>query len=86
MYWVYILKSKTNNSLYVGSTSDLKRRIKEHNDGKSIYTKRYMPWDMIYLEGYFSKDDALKREHNLKYFGKAYTQLKSRIKNSLQCF
>lgn len=84
MYWVYILKSKTNNSLYIGSTSDLKRRIKEHNDGKSQSTKRYMPWEIIYLEGYFSKEDALRREHNLKYFGKAYTQLKIRIKNSLK--
>jgi len=85
MYWVYILKSKTNNSLYTGSTSDLQRRIKEHNAGKSISTKRYLPWTIIYVEGYFSKEDALRREHNLKHSGKAYGQLKGRIENSLRC-
>ena len=85
MYWVYILKNKVNSSLYVGSTSDLKRRIKEHDEGKNISTRRYLPWIIIYVEGYFSKEDALRREHNLKYFGRAYAQLKGRIKNSLQC-
>jgi putative endonuclease len=83
MFWVYIAKNKQNN-LYIGSTSDLKRRIKEHNEGKNKSTKPYLPWVVIYLEGYFSKEDALRREHNLKYFGKAYSQLKGRIKNSLR--
>ena len=84
MYWVYILKSKQNNSLYVGSTPDLKRRIKEHNEGENKSTKSYVPWTIVYAEGYFSKEDALTREHNLKYFGRAYAQLKNRIKNRLQ--
>ena len=84
MYWVYIIKSKHNGSLYIGSTPDLEKRIKEHNEGKFRSTKRYVPWVLIYTEGYFSKEDASLREKNLKYFGKAYAQLKRRIKNSLQ--
>lgn len=84
MYWVYILKNKVNNTLYIGSTPDLKKRIEEHNSGKNKSTKRYLPWFIVYVEGYFSKEDALRREHNLKYFGKAYAQLKGRIKNSLR--
>ena len=84
MYWTYIIKSKQNSSLYVGSTSNLERRIKEHNEGKSRSTKKYIPWTLVYTEGYFSKEDALHREKNLKYFGKVYAQLKRRIKNSLQ--
>jgi len=84
MYWVYIIKSKKNGSLYIGSTSNLGKRIKEHNEGKSRSTKRYIPWVPVYIEGYFSKEEALLREKNLKYFGKVYSQLKRRIRNSLQ--
>ena len=84
MYWIYIIKNKQNDSLYIGSTPNLGKRIKEHNKGKSRSTKRYTPWILVYTEGYFSKEDALCREKNLKYFGKVYAQLKRRIKNSLQ--
>lgn len=84
MYWVYILKNKQDDKLYIGSTPNLKKRIKEHNEGKSKSTKSYLLWTIIYTEGYFSKEDALRREHNLKYFGKAYSQLKGRIKDSLR--
>jgi len=84
MYYVYLLKSERNNSLYVGITRNLMKRIYEHNKGENISTKRYTPWQCIYLEGYFSEDDARAREKNLKIFGKAYGQLKGRIKNSLQ--
>jgi len=42
-----------------------------------------MPWKFVYVEGYFLKEDALYREHNLKHFGKVYAQLKRKIKNSL---
>ncbi|MDD5290771.1 MAG: GIY-YIG nuclease family protein [Patescibacteria group bacterium] len=84
MYWVYIIKSKKNNSLYIGSTANLGQRLKDHNEGKSRSTKRYIPWVPVYVEGYFSKGDALLREKNLKYFGKAYSQLKRKIGKSLQ--
>lgn len=83
MNYVYILKSKKNDSLYVGITTNIVRRIKEHNTGNNVSTKRYMPWVCVYFEGYFSEEDAKRRESNLKVFGKAYGQLKGRIKNSL---
>jgi predicted GIY-YIG superfamily endonuclease len=47
-------------------------------------TKRYLPWKVVYLEGYAHEDDAKEREKQLKYFGKVYKQLKRRIKPSLQ--
>jgi len=84
MYWVYIIKSKKIGSLYIGSTSNLKERPEEHNEGKSFSTKRYIPWVPVYIEGYFLKEEALLREKNLKYFGKVYSQLKRRIRKSLQ--
>lgn len=84
MYYVYIIKSKANGELYIGSTNNVKKRLDEHDLGKERATKKYKPWKIAYLEGYFSENDARSREHNLKYFGKVYSQLKRRIKNSLQ--
>ncbi|MFH1252977.1 MAG: GIY-YIG nuclease family protein [Candidatus Uhrbacteria bacterium] len=84
MYYVYILKSLKNLSLYIGYTKDLKRRFFEHNSGQSTYTKAFCPWVLIYYEAYKSLEDAKRREKALKYFGKAYGQLKGRISESLK--
>jgi putative endonuclease len=50
---------------YVGITDDVYRRLREHNSGKHSYTKRYMPWDLIYTEELTSIEEARKRE---KYY------------------
>jgi len=42
MFYTYILQSKTHSELYVGYTSDLKKRVKEHNQGLNFSTKRYI--------------------------------------------
>ncbi|NMB92355.1 MAG: GIY-YIG nuclease family protein [Parcubacteria group bacterium] len=84
MYWIYILQSKKNGSLYIGRTNNLRRRLEEHNLGKSYFTKRYKPWVCIYCEGYYHIEDMKQRERNIKYFGKVYSQLKRRIRNSLR--
>ena len=47
-------------------------------------TRKYLPWALVYYESFHSLEDAKKREKALKYFGKAYAQLKSRIMNSLK--
>ncbi len=83
MYYVYLLKSKKNGSLYIGYTKNIKKRLKEHNSGVVGYTSKHKPWKLIYYESFLSLEDAKKREKSLKYFGKAYSQLKNRIKNSL---
>ncbi|MEX0594618.1 MAG: GIY-YIG nuclease family protein [Patescibacteria group bacterium] len=83
MYWVYVLRSEKRKELYIGYTSNLQNRIAEHQRGESTSTKRYLPWELVYVEGYSSRNDALTREKNLKYFAKAYIQLKRRLKNSL---
>lgn len=66
MPFVYILKSINNNKFYVGSTTDIDRRIIEHNRGYTTYTKRYMPWKVIYFEKYINLSDARKRERYFK--------------------
>lgn len=63
---VYVLKSLNHNKFYTGSTFDIKRRLIEHNNGKSIYTKRFMPWKVIYTEECVKILDARKREKYLK--------------------
>jgi putative endonuclease len=66
MYYVYIIESEQKEELYIGYTENLKRRIKEHNNGESSSTKRYMPWKLIYYEACLNKDDAKRREGYLK--------------------
>lgn len=79
MFYVYLLQSKGHT--YVGSTSDLKRRFKEHNSGQNLSTKRYMPWELIFYEAYINKNDATRREHYLKT-----TQGRRALKKMLSCY
>jgi putative endonuclease len=72
-YYVYVLRSKKTNQWYTGYTEDLRKRLKEHNDGKSKYTKKRGPYELIYYESYKNKDDARSRELQIKSgTGKAY--------------
>ena len=82
MFSMYVLKSKKDGKLYFGYTSDLKKRLKEHNSGKVLSTKSRAPFKLVYLEGYASAYDAKKREHNLKLGARAWRQLMIRIKRS----
>ena len=84
MYHVYLLKSKKDGGLYIGYTNDIERRLSVHNAGLVSYTRKYMPWALVYYESFLSLEDAKKREKALKYFGKAYGQLKGRVVNSLK--
>ena len=84
MYYIYLLKSKKDNKLYIGLTTDLKKRIIEHNQGFTRSTKHRRPLVLIYYEAYSSLKDAEIREKRLKNFKNAYTELKKRITNSLQ--
>lgn len=67
MYYVYILQSlKTNNWKYKGVTSDLEKRVSEHNAGKNFSTAPHRPFKLIYYEAYLLKSDAMAREKYLK--------------------
>ena len=66
MYKVYILESRIDYSFYIGYTSDLTRRLKEHNAGESMYTSGKRPWELVYYETFEKKSDAIKRERFLK--------------------
>lgn len=82
MYYVYVLKSRTNNDIYVGFTSDLRRRFTDHNKGLSSATAVNRPWMLIYYEAYRHKSDAIYRERQLKNH-KAKIDLKAQLRYSL---
>ena len=66
MWFIYLLKSKKDKSFYVGFTEDIKRRIIEHNQGKTKSIKHKIPYKLIYCEIYCNKTVARKREIELK--------------------
>ncbi|MDI6754566.1 MAG: GIY-YIG nuclease family protein [Thermodesulfobacteriota bacterium] len=69
-FWVYILKSESTGNIYIGHTSDLQRRVREHNDmmlGKQRYTRKQKgPWCLVYSEEYQTRAKAMERERALK--------------------
>lgn len=79
MFFVYLLRSKFYKKLYIGSTNDLKRRLKEHNDGRYFSTKRYKPWKLFYYEAFCRENLARMREKRLKYHGNAFRELRKRL-------
>jgi len=84
MYYLYILKSTVDADLYIGSTSDLRRRLAEHNKGLVPSTKNRQPLELRYYEAYTKERGARQREKSLKSNGRVRAQLKKRIHASLQ--
>ena len=64
MWHVYVIKSK-EGFYYWGMTSNLPKRLKKHNSGKSYYTKKGTDWKLMYFESFKTAKEARKRE---KYF------------------
>lgn len=84
MFYLYLIRSVNNpKKIYIGSTNDLRKRLKEHNSGKSYPTKYNKPWELIYYEAFKSEKDARLRESKLKLHGKGKQELIKRLKNSL---
>jgi putative endonuclease len=81
-YFVYILESLKDQGWYIGFTSDINRRIIQHNKGENISTKARIPLKLIYFEGYVSKNDAEGRERFLKS-GAGRRFLKKQLNNYL---
>ncbi len=81
-YITYVLKSKLDNNFYVGYTTNLKRRLDDHNSGKVKSTSSRIPFDVVYYEVCYNQKDALHREKYLKSsYGKRY--IKNRLNNYL---
>jgi len=74
MQYVYLLNSlAAPGQRYVGLTADLKARVKRHNEGGSIHTAKYRPWELIAYFAFKSESRAREFEHYLKSgSGKAF--------------
>ncbi|MBU0671903.1 MAG: GIY-YIG nuclease family protein [Candidatus Margulisbacteria bacterium] len=66
MYYVYIIESLKNGRYYVGTTGDLKDRIKRHNAGEMKSTQPYIPYKIIHSESFPTLSEARKRESFIK--------------------
>jgi putative endonuclease len=73
VYYVYILASRPNGTLYVGVTNDLVRRVYEHREGVADgFTRRHGVKHLVYYEVYDQIDRALQREKNMKHWSRAW--------------
>ncbi|KAA0265775.1 MAG: GIY-YIG nuclease family protein [Chlorobiota bacterium] len=66
MFHVYILRSLRDGSHYIGQTSDLARRVEQHNIGACGFTSRHFPYELIHYETYETRGEATTRERFLK--------------------
>jgi predicted GIY-YIG superfamily endonuclease len=67
MIYVYLLRSiGSPQQRYVGLTSDVRRRLREHNDGRSPHTSKYRPWRLIVYVAFSDRNRAIEFERYLK--------------------
>jgi putative endonuclease len=72
-YYVYILASQKNGTLYIGATNDLVRRVWEHKQ-KAVdgFTKRYSVHHLVYVEAYGEARLTIQRERTMKHWSRAW--------------
>ena len=81
-FYVYVLLSEKDNQFYTGYTSNLRERLKLHEEGKVISTKNRLPMKLIYFEGCLNQQDATRREKYLKS-GNGKIYLRNRLNKFL---
>lgn len=76
MWYVYIIRSKEfGEQEYIGATADLRRRIADHNSGKSTHTAKFAPWKLVWYGAFPDKHKALAFEKYLKsHSGRAFAK------------
>lgn len=80
MFYVYILQSEKDRSLYIGYSPDLKKRLVKHNKKQVVSTKDKAPFKLIYYEAYLERKDATGRERFLKS-GAGWRFIKKQLKH-----
>ena len=83
MYYVYVIKSDKNN-IYIGYATDVNKRLDQHNNEINKSSTLNQRWDLVYYEAYLDKEDALRRERQLKSHGNSKRFLYQRIERSLE--
>jgi len=67
VFYVYLLVSLANPDQHYVFTTDLKQRVKSHNEGASVHTRKYKPWKLV---SYFAFDDE-RRAREFEYYLKS---------------
>ncbi|MFM2387862.1 MAG: hypothetical protein RL660_2619, partial [Bacteroidota bacterium] len=65
-HYVYILQSVEKGIYYVGETSNIDQRLEFHNSGQSSFTRKYLPWELVWLKEVADRKEALILEKKLK--------------------
>ncbi len=83
MYYFYILRSLKNRKLYLGQTTNLKERVKSHNNGENTATKPNIPYELIFYSAFKNEEDAIECE---KYFKTTagWKRIHKMLENSLK--
>jgi putative endonuclease len=68
MYYTYIIQSQKTNKYYIGCTSDITKRLLEHNGDWTQSTRGKGPWTIVYTEKFNTKPEALIREKKIKSY------------------
>ena len=72
-FFVYILASKRNGTLYIGSTEGLENRITEHRAGtRPGFTSKYAVHMLVYYEWFDTREAAFRRERQMKKWNRAW--------------
>ena len=66
MYYTYLIQSEKDESIYIGFTGDLEKRIKRHNEGREKYTKKKIPWKLVFYAAFRTQKEATDFEKYLK--------------------
>ena len=79
MYYVYVLRIKKSGRYYIGQTQNLFKRLEKHSRGKTKSMKNRGSFDVVYVEKYSSRADAMRREKEIKRYkgGEAFKRLLS---------
>jgi putative endonuclease len=66
IFYTYVLQSEDTGVLYIGYTSDIERRLREHNEAKGKYTSNKGNWNILFYKKFINKHDAISLERQLK--------------------
>ena len=86
-YYLYVIRSDSSGKIYIGQTSNLKIRLRRHNQElpskeKSYTAKNKGPWRLVYKERFSTRKEVIKREKQLKTSrGRAYLKKKINYKS-----
>jgi putative endonuclease len=83
MFYFYILRSLKNKKLYLGQTTDLKQRLRSHNNLENIATKPNAPYELIFYSGFNNQTDAINCEQYFKTTS-GWKRLHKMLENTLR--